>query len=346
MKGSPLQRSSLRLSLALGLGAALLVHAPALAAPEAGNFDAESYLTDWATSLTRELDTGSIAMPSDEEMRDLGRQFDAYFASGSLDDIAWIQPAALEALTICDEVPTLKPYGDWLRQRMDYLELASKVVRLYPPQKPLPPFPRPAANARFSLPKPPPPPPVTAAMLAKREAAVRSRDSWLKTLFHRPIPSNGLNIVPVVKKVFEEEGLPHQLVWIAEVESSFNPRAKSPSGAVGLFQLMPDTAKRLGLNLSPIDQRHSTELSSRAAARYLRFLYEEFGSWPLAIAGYNAGEGRVGRALDKSKKNSYDSIASALPLETRLYVPKVLTLIELREKVDPAKLPAPKPAAP
>jgi membrane-bound lytic murein transglycosylase D len=183
-------------------------------------------------------------------------------------------------------------------------------------------------------------------MLAKRDEAVRNRHSWLNTLLHRPIPTLGLKLVPQVKKVFEEEGLPHQLIWIAEVESSFNPKARSPSGAVGLFQLMPATAERLGLRLSPIDQRHSTELNTRAAARYLRFLYEEFGSWPLAIAGYNAGEGRVGRALEKTNRSSYDAIASTLPLQTRLYVPKVLTLIELREKMDPSKLPPPKPLKP
>jgi membrane-bound lytic murein transglycosylase D len=326
---------------------ALLAGAPLLrAAPETARVDTESYLTDWARTLADELDLGNLQLPSEEDLRDLGKQFDAYLASGSLDDIAWVLPEAREALAICDTVPDLKPYADWLRQRMDYLELASKLVRLYPPEKPLPPFPRPDPAARFTLPKPPPPPPVTAAMMVKREAAVRNRDVWRKTLLDRPIPGDSIKLVPVVKKVFEAEGLPHQLVWIAEVESTFNPSARSPAGAMGLFQLMPETAERLGLRLSPIDQRRSPELCARAAARYLRFLFDEFGSWSLALAGYNAGEGRVGRALDRSKKTSYDAIASSLPLETRLYVPKVLALIELREKIDPLKLPAPKPAKP
>ena len=344
MSGARRQHASLGFLLALGLVAADAL--PVRAAGHSLRYDAESYLPDWAESLSRELDIEPLGLPSEADLQDLGRQFDAYFASGSLDDVAWVLPEAREALTLCDEVPTLKPYADWLRQRMDYLEFASKLVRLYPPQKPLPPFPRPNPNNRFSLPKPPPPPPVTAAMLAKRDEAVRNRHSWLNTLLHRPIPTLGLKLVPQVKKVFEEEGLPHQLIWIAEVESSFNPKARSPSGAVGLFQLMPATAERLGLRLSPIDQRHSTELNTRAAARYLRFLYEEFGSWPLAIAGYNAGEGRVGRALEKTSRPSYDAIASTLPLQTRLYVPKVLTLIELREKMDPSKLPPPKPLKP
>jgi membrane-bound lytic murein transglycosylase D len=183
-------------------------------------------------------------------------------------------------------------------------------------------------------------------MLVKREAAVRSQDVWRKSLLGRPIPEAALKLVPVVKKVFDEEGLPHQLIWIAEVESTFNPSAKSPSGALGLFQLMPETAERLGLRTSPVDQRRSPELSARAAARYLRLLFDEFGSWSLALAGYNAGEGRVSRMLTGVKKPSFDAIASSLPLETRLYVPKVLALIEMREKTDPLKLPAPKPVKP
>lgn len=331
-----------RFLMALGVGLALLDGAPASGAPDESS-GIESYLADWASTLTSELDGAPLTLPSEEDLRALGRQFDAYFATGSLDDIAWVLPEAREALVVCDTIPELKPYGDWLRQRMDYLELASKLVRLYPPQKPLPPFPKPNPNARFSLPKPPPPPPVTANMLQKREQAVRSHDTWRKTLMNRTISTVGLKLVPQLKRVFQEEGLPHQLVWIAEVESSFNPRARSPSGAVGLFQLMPDTAERLGLKLSPIDQRVSTELNTRAAARYLRFLYDELGSWPLAIAGYNAGEGRVSRAMNKSDKPTYDSIASDLPMQTRLYVPKVMTLIEMREKADVAKLPAPRP---
>ncbi len=339
---SPPRRKPAAWWLILTLAGAPLLHA----APELARADPESYLTDWARTLASELENANLQMPSDDDLRALGNQFESYFASGSLDDIAWVLPQAREALAVCDTVPDLKPYADWLRQRMDYLELASKLVRLYPPEKPLPPFPRPTSETRFSLPKPPPAPPVTTAMRVKREAAVRNRDVWRKTLLNRPIPEAGVSLVPVVKKVFDEEGLPHQLVWVAEVESTFNPSARSPAGALGLFQLMPDTAERLGLKISPVDQRRSPELSARAAARYLRLLYTEFGSWPLAFAGYNAGEGRVSRALDRTKTASYDAIASALPLETRLYVPKVLALIEMREKIDPGKLPAPTPAKP
>ena len=338
-------RLPFRLLTAAWLSAAVLAGPDGLrAAPETGRGDVDSYLADWARTIADELDLDSFAMPTETELQDLGRQFDAFFATGSYDDIAWILPEAREALAVCDAFPDLKPYADWLRQRMDYLELASKLVRLYPPEHALPPLPRRNPAARFSLPKPPPPPPVTAAMLAKREAAARSRNVWKKTLADRPIPVSGIPLVPILKKAFEAEGLPHQLIWLAEVESSFNPKARSPAGAEGLFQIMPDTADRLGLRTAPVDQRHSPDLSARAAARYLRLLHGQFGSWPLALAGYNAGEGRVGRALKKTGAGTYDAVASALPLETRLYVPKVLALIELREKVNPHNLPPPRPA--
>lgn len=342
---NPITRFSAALTLAFGwLAVPLLPAAPA--PPDSPRDAAESYLADWARSLADELDVGAIALPSEAEMRDLGRQFDAYFATGSFDDIAWILPEARQVLTVCNAMPELKPYADWLRQRMDYLELASKLVQWYPPEKLLPPMPRPNPLARFTLPKPPPPPPVTAAMLAKREAAARSREVWKKTLADRPIPEAGIKLVPMMKKVFEDEGLPHQLVWMAEVESTFNPKARSPAGAAGLFQFMPDTAERLGLRTAPVDQRQLPEPSARAAARYLRYLYEAFGSWPLALAGYNAGEGRVDRALKKTDKPSFDAIAAALPLETRLYVSKVLSLIELREKMNASKLAPPRSAKP
>ena len=120
-----------------------------------------------------------------------------------------------------------------------------------------------------------------------------------------------------------------------------NARARSPSGAAGLFQLMPDTARRFELSLFPIDERNHPEKSARAAARYLRILYQRFESWPLAVAAYNAGEGRVHEALASHKTKTFSSIAEGLPAETRLYVPKVSALIHLREGIDNLNLPAP-----
>jgi membrane-bound lytic murein transglycosylase D len=125
-----------------------------------------------------------------------------------------------------------------------------------------------------------------------------------------------------------------------------NPNARNPGGASGLFQFMPATAKRFGLRTHLPDQRKHPEKSARAAAQYLRFLYGEFGSWPLAVAAYNAGEGRVKAALDKGKDGArtFADIRQHLPLETRMYVPKVEAVVNLREGVDRLDLPAPRPA--
>jgi len=133
--------------------------------------------------------------------------------------------------------------------------------------------------------------------------------------------------------------VPPELVWIAEVESSFDPRARSPAGAAGLFQLMPATAQRFGLRSSwPWDQRLKPEPSARAAAQYLSFLHGKFKDWRLALAAYNAGEGTVQDLLTRRKAHSYDAIARELPAETQMYVPKVEAILLRREGVRLAEL--------
>ena len=137
--------------------------------------------------------------------------------------------------------------------------------------------------------------------------------------------------IPRLKKVFEEKGVPQKWVWMAEIESSFKPRARSSAGAVGLFQLMPDTARRFGLQTSPVDDRLHPEKNAGAAAQYLKFLRREFGCWALALAAYNAGEGRVRKIMKKRKARTFDEVQRYLPAETRSYVPKVMAIVALRE---------------
>jgi membrane-bound lytic murein transglycosylase D len=105
---------------------------------------------------------------------------------------------------------------------------------------------------------------------------------------------------------------------------------------------MPETARSLGLSTFVPDQRTDPEKSARAAARYLRMLHGKFGSWSLALAAYNAGEGRVSRTLATRKAKDFAGIATALPAETRMYVPKVYALIETRAGVPPEKLAPPR----
>ena len=129
---------------------------------------------------------------------------------------------------------------------------------------------------------------------------------------------------------------------MAESESTFNPAARSPVGAKGLFQLMPETAKSLGLQTFLPDERANPEKSARAAAQYLRQLHGRFGSWPLALAAYNGGQGRVSRTLKKQNAKTFEEIADALPAETRMYVPKVLATIEVRAGIAPENIGAPR----
>ena len=93
---------------------------------------------------------------------------------------------------------------------------------------------------------------------------------------------------------------------------------------------MPSTAKALGLGTFLPDERTDPEKSARAAAHYLRSLFDKFGSWPLALAAYNAGDGRVSRLLASRGATDFAGVSSALPAETRMYVPKVCALVAVR----------------
>ncbi len=128
-------------------------------------------------------------------------------------------------------------------------------------------------------------------------------------------------------RVLAEEQLPPELLAVALVESGFDPLALSPKGARGIWQLMPATAQRYGLTAQAAhDQRTQPEQATRAAARYLRDLFQLFSDWKLALAAYNAGEARVQRAINRAGSRDFDELArrGLLPSETQRYVPAVL----------------------
>ena len=284
----------------------------------------------------------AIQLSAQEYWQNFWQNVQQTLHTDSVTEMASFLPQARIAMDYLSGVPESKPYTDWLRQRLDYFDLADDILqRLQPPspRAPAPPRPAPGVSPR---PTPRPPSRVPTPDIALRVArAIRSEQVWQSKLAKRPAPPESGSLVPSLKQVFASEGVPPQWVWLAEVESSMNPRARSPSGALGLFQLMPDTAKRMGLRTSLVDERTNPHKSARAAARYLRFLHGEFGSWPLAIAAYNAGEGCVGRALKQRKAKTFEEVAPALPLETQMYVPKVMAVVSLREGVNPSRLPAP-----
>jgi len=137
---------------------------------------------------------------------------------------------------------------------------------------------------------------------------------------------------PTLESILEREGVPRSLIAVVLVESGAQPLARSPKQARGLWQFVPATARQYGLTVnSDKDERIHVEQSTRAAARYLRDLYQEFADWPLALAAYNAGPEAVQRALQRGHATTYSQISAArlLPEETRHYVPAVLSAMEL-----------------
>jgi len=133
------------------------------------------------------------------------------------------------------------------------------------------------------------------------------------------------------RKIFREEGVPQDLVWLCQVESAWSPNARSWAAAVGLWQFIAPTGMRFGLQIdSWVDERSSFEKATRASARYLKFLADRYdGNWELAMAAYNTGEGRIDAAVAKSGYADFWEIyeRGLIPRETRNYVPNILATI-------------------
>ncbi len=256
--------------------------------------------------------------PSKEQWDAALGKLQAALQSDSMENLAAYAPQARALLSAFRASGAEPELADWLEQRLDEIEGADQ-ARTMPARPPEP------APLRPSLPGPRPPPPTV---------QVPYYDLWFSRVRVRPVPARAAELMPVLRNAFAAEGVPPALAWLAEAESSFNPSARSPAGARGLFQLMPDTAKRLGLDTFLPDERTSPEKSAHAAARYLRELHAKFGDWPLTLAAYNAGEGRISRALASRKATGFAAIADSLPAETRMYVPKVCALVAARTGVN------------
>jgi len=133
--------------------------------------------------------------------------------------------------------------------------------------------------------------------------------------------------LPMIQRIFRERGLPEELAYTAMIESGFSPRAVSRVGAKGMWQFMEATGRRYGLVIDRwIDERLDPVKSTVAAAEYLGDLYGMFGHWFLAQAGYNAGESRVGRAIQRARTSDFWALTQTrhLPDETKLFVPQIL----------------------
>ncbi len=146
--------------------------------------------------------------------------------------------------------------------------------------------------------------------------------------------------LPMIRQIFAEEGIPVELAYLAAVESNYNPAAHSRAKAAGLWQFMRGTARLYGLrvNLPWYDERLDPVYSTRAAARLLTDLHDTFGNWELALAGYNAGMGRVSRAIRRARQPEGEEnfwTLRRLPRETKGYVPSFFALARIY--ADPEK---------
>lgn len=271
----------------------------------------------WARENLDEDVLAALSSSDREKTRALLDRLEKEFAGEYVLDLAALKDAAKGLVPLLEQYEETAPYAIWLKTRLDYLEVADELKATLPVPK---------IEPGKAPPLPPAAPPV------------RTREIFIQKFANRPWPPAAKEYVERLKPIFEVEKVPPELVWIAEVESSFDPRARSPVGAAGLFQLMPATAKRYGLRSWPLDQRLHPGDSAHAAAKYLRYLHGKFHDWRLALAAYNSGEGTVQKLMERYKARSFDEIAAHLPSETQLYVPKIEATLVRREGMKLAEL--------
>ncbi len=246
------------------------------------------------------------AFPTNEEIQPFLSELETELVKNSTAKLAIYAKNARETLDMLREYESGDAIADWLEPRIDFFEAATEIEETKTVNPYLPQY---------------------------------TRSYWDRVLADRKPPKRAKKYAPLFRRAFDQMGIPTELIWISEVESSMNPNALSPVGALGPFQFMPETAQRFGLSLEGTDERTDPKKSAVAAALYLRILYSQFNSWPLAIAAYNAGEGRVSRALAKVKATTFEDVSCILPTETRMYVPKVMATVALRESIEPEFLP-------
>ena len=139
--------------------------------------------------------------------------------------------------------------------------------------------------------------------------------------------------LPMMRQIFREKGLPEELLNLAFIESAVNPWATSRVKAAGIWQFMASTARLYGMQVSWwVDERRDPEKATRGAANYLKNLYQMFGSWELALAAYNAGEGKVQRTIDRQRSRDFWRLR--LPKETQLFVPAFMAMTIISKEPD------------
>jgi membrane-bound lytic murein transglycosylase D len=157
----------------------------------------------------------------------------------------------------------------------------------------------------------------------------------------RATMENGLRrsgrYISMARRIFREEGVPEDIVWLGQVESAWRPTAYSWAAASGLWQFIPSTGAEYGLRQTAwIDERNSFEKATRASARYLKHLNRYYnGNWELALGAYNTGPGNIDRGIRRGGSASFWAAYPYIAQETRNYVPNILATILIAK--NPAK---------
>lgn len=167
----------------------------------------------------------------------------------------------------------------------------------------------------------------------KEDVEVYKTKHFLRTL------ESGDRFVPILQKKMQEAGVPPEFLYLAMTESSFNPLSYSSAKASGLWQFIPETARRYGLVENAfVDERRDPIKSTEAAIVYLKHLHDLFGKWYLAALAYNCGEGAVSKAIAKAGTDDInvllDENQKYLPKESRLYIRKILMMSVISSNTD------------
>ncbi|HEY3172372.1 MAG TPA: transglycosylase SLT domain-containing protein [Thermoanaerobaculia bacterium] len=168
--------------------------------------------------------------------------------------------------------------------------------------------------------------PITVNDAVLKVLAAFQTDLHLHGVIGRGLARSG-RYMPMIHRIFQEEGIPKDLAQIALIESSFLAHASSPMKAHGIWQFMPRTGRHYGLTANGIvDERSDPEKATRAAARYLSYLHELFNDWYLAMAAYNAGEGKILRAMQRTGARDFWELSASgtIRAQTQNYVPAVI----------------------
>jgi membrane-bound lytic murein transglycosylase D len=236
--------------------------------------------------------------------------------------------------------PRFQPEFDRVLDKVNDLELATVQQSDAAPEQKAEPAPIDEANAVTNY-------PVDQNLKAKATAEIKATHSDLPLMMTdqvagyinyfstrgRPTLEHGLTLSgryrEMIERIFKEEGVPQDLIYLAQAESGFHPYAVSRAGARGIWQFMGSRARAYNMHRDPyVDDRQDPEKSTRAAARHLKDLYNQFGDWYLAMAAYNSGPGTVQSAVKRTGYADFWELyrRNVLPRETRNYVPIIVAV--------------------